>query len=97
MKIRTPDAPIEIQAVVYITDGTQTGKATITFGKGVIPSRERIKERLKEFEAKELPELIAGDFRLLTAPEFFQTAFVETHGINEPVAVPAAYEKFSDE
>lgn len=41
--------PIEIEIKVYIADGTRSGVATITMGKGTYPTEQELRDRVAEF------------------------------------------------
>ncbi|WP_299726722.1 hypothetical protein [uncultured Endozoicomonas sp.] len=63
-------APIEVVIKVAVTNGEgQSGHATVTCGKGIFPTEEKIRELVEKCEA----EVAESGLRLMTKREWFNT------------------------
>ncbi len=63
--------PVEVEIVVYITDGEMAGTATIRIRMGAYGvSPEDMRNRVEKFAKDEMPE----GYRLMTMREFFDYA-----------------------
>ena len=58
--------PIEVEVKVAITNGEDTGVATLGLGKGAYPNEDEIRKAVSDLE-KELPE----GFRLMNKREYW--------------------------
>jgi hypothetical protein len=81
------DGPAEFEMQVYvISDDGQQGKATIGLGTFEFPTKEKIAERIAEFETKEMPK----GFRLMTKSEAWKMVMYEKTGTT--IAMPGGVE-----
>lgn len=73
--------PAEFEVIVHIVNDQthQNGKVTIGLGAGELPSTEKVKARIQQFEQEEMPTMAPG-FRLATKREFWDVICLEKTG-----------------
>lgn len=76
-------APITVNAEVFITNGKQTGKVTVGVSNGSFPTEQDFQDAIEKVRTSEdLPE----GFRVMTKPEWWRAFCAENFGQN--IAMP---------
>jgi hypothetical protein len=80
--------PVAFDLQVYITDGKRSGVATITMGKGRVPTDDEVRQQVTDFMKSDS----AKGFKLMTKREFFDFICEEATGLPTRFALPGADE-----
>lgn len=78
-------AEFEMQVFVVNDETGQSGRVTIGLGVFEYPTKEKVKERIGEFERDEMVGALEG-FRLMTKEEAFSTVMYEKTGTRAAMA-----------
>lgn len=76
--------PASIDVLIYITDGNNTGTATVSFKPGRNVTKEDVRSAVADFEREQMPD----GFRLMTKPEVWDWICQDIAGHGASFAMP---------